>query len=131
MTQSWTVSEIPPNHLRVLRPHIRLQSVPGTAGDTINYFFYKRASEPVADSDVIDLPDIAFKPLRYGVEEIANFLTGKMQASNNAFEKYRDAKMELILKSERDIAGNEIKNWRESVPFTFRLPETISGSITT
>lgn len=124
-----TVAQIPPKHLRVLRPHIRLFNVPGTTGDTINYFFYKRATEPVSDSDVIDIPDIAFKALRYGIEEIAYFLTSKLRASNDSFEKYKDAKMELVAISERDVAGNEIKNFRETVPFAFRLPDTITGSV--
>src|SRR3990167_1359123 len=124
-----TVAEIPPKHLRVLRPHVRLFKVPGTTGDTINYFFYKRATEPVSDADLIDIPDIAFKALRYGLEEISFFLVGKLQASTAAHKKYQEAIRELIAVSERDIAGNEIKNWRESIPLTYRLPDTITGSV--
>lgn len=129
-TRGVTVAQIPPGHLRVLRPHIRLYQVPGTTGDTIRYFYYKRSVPLVSDYEIVDLPDSAFKTLRYGIEEIAYFLTSKLQASNNSFNKYKEAKEELVSWSERDIAGNELKNVRESVPFAFRLPETISGSVT-
>ena len=83
----------------------------------------------MSDADLIDIPDIAFKALRYGLEEISFFLVGKLQASTAAHKKYQEAIRELIAVSERDIAGNEIKNWRESIPLTYRLPDTITGSV--
>ena len=129
-TRGVTMAQIPAGHLRVLRPRIRLYQVPGTTGDTIRYHFYKRSIPLVSDYEIVDLPDIAFKALRYGVEEIAYFLVGKLQASNNAFEKYRSACDELVSISERDIAGNEIKNVKETVPYAYRLPEIISGTVT-
>lgn len=130
VSRSTTMAQIPPGHLRVLRPRIRLYEVPGTTGDTLRYFFYKRSVPLVSDADMVDLPDSAFKALRYGVEEIAFFLVGKTKASESAFKKYQLSLNDLVNLSERDIAGNEIKDYRQPVPFAYRLPDTISGSVT-
>lgn len=126
---STTLASIPPGETRVQCPLIRLFLVPGDA-NTIQYHFYKTQKRPVSDSEMIDLPEIAYKALHYGIEEIAHFYNGKQQASLNAFEKYREAKRELVSLSERDIAGNEIKDYKETGPFHLRLPETIDGSVT-
>jgi len=83
----------------------------------------------VSDSELIDLPDAGFKAMRYGVEEVCHFLNAKMSDSNNAFQKYKDAKQELVSWSERDIAGNELKGVNTTLPFAARLPEIIPGSI--
>lgn len=129
-TRGVTMAEIPPGHLRVLRPRIRLgQLVPGTTGDTIRYFFYKRALPLVSDADLVDLPDIAFRALRYGIEEIVFFLVGKTSASEAAFKKYEMAMNELINVSDRDIAGNELKMLQKNIPFAYRLPETITYTV--
>lgn len=123
-----TVAQIPPGQLRVLRSQVRLFSVPGAA-NTIQYFFYKRSLPLVNDYEIVDLPDIAFKALRYGVEEICYFLTGKLAASESAFRKYDVAVKELISKSERDISGNEIKEYKTILPFSARIPDTISATV--
>lgn len=124
-----TVGQIPPGHLRVQRPRIRLMSVPDSVS-TIQYFFYKRSLPLVRDSEIVDLPDEAFKALRFGVEEITYQLVGKLQAANNAYNKRKEAIAELISWSERDVAGNEIKIYKEPLPFAYRLPTTINGSVT-
>ncbi len=124
------MAQIPPGHLRVIRPRIRLYQVPGTTGDTLRYFYYKRSVPLVSDADIVDLPDPAFRALRYGIEEIAYFLVGKSTQSESAFQKYDRALNGLVNISERDIAGNEIKDYRRPTPFGFRLPDTINYTVT-
>ncbi len=127
---SATVASIPPKQRRIRTPHIRFMDVPGTTGDTINYFFYKNAPEPVDDADFIDFDDAAYTALRSGILEVCLLMTNKPDLSFKAHEKYRQDCMDLIIKSERDIAGNPIKQLRDSTPFAYRLPTTISGSVT-
>ena len=124
-----TVAQIPPGHLRVLRPQIRLDKVPGTTGDTIRYFFYKRSVPLISDSELVDLPDMAFRAFRYGCEEICFLLVNKIQASQAAFEKREKAISDLIIASERDVAGKELKMAREPSPFAFRLPDLIQYTV--
>ena len=122
------VAEIPPGYLRVQRPIVRFFPVPGSA-DTIQYHYYKKSLPLVSDAEVVDLPDMGFKALRYGCEEIIHFINSQTSESATAFQKYELALKELISKSERDVAGNDIKGIRHTVPFAARLPETIDGSV--
>ncbi len=127
-TRGVTIAQIPKKHLRVQRTRIKLGPVPDAA-DTFRYWFYKRSLPLVNDSDLVDLPDVAFKALRSGVEEVCHFLTGKSQASALAFKKYEEDIRKLVSVSERDVAGNEIKDYKEKIPFSARLPESIDFTV--
>jgi len=120
-----TIVSIPPGYLRVQCPLIRLFLVPGGAY-SITYLFYQRALKPVNDSDIIEIPDEAFKALRFGIEEIGHLNNGDIDFSIQANKKYEIAKNDLWKWSNRNLNRNEIKDYRPSPPVSFRLPDTIN-----
>ena len=125
-----TVAQLLPGRLREQRPLVQLYHVPDGAY-TLEYHFYKRSLPLVSDAEIVDIPDEGFKALRYGIEEIAHALNNKQRDSLNAFQKYAEAKTELISWSNRSTDGTYTKGIREDfTPILGRLPDMIVGSIT-
>lgn len=123
-----TLAQIPVGYLRVQCPRIRFWYVPGSAL-TIRYFYQQKAVRPYRDNDIIDIPDVAFKALRYGIEEIGHINNGDQDYAQAAQGKYAKAKHDLFLWSTRYLKTDEIKDYRPNAAFGFRLPDVITGSI--
>ena len=126
---STTIAAIPPGYLRVQCPVIRLWNVPGGTY-SITYLGYQRPVKPVKNSDIIDIPNEAFKALRYGIEEIAHMNNGDIDFSQAAAGKFKAAKMELYNWSTRSLGMNERKDYVPSASFGYRFPRTISATVT-
>lgn len=127
VARSVTIATIPPGYLRVECPKIRLQLVPGGTY-TIVYPYYKKPVKPTQDNDIIDIPNEAFKALRYGIEEIGHMNNGDMDYSEASRKKYIEAKRELWIWSNRNLNKNETKDYRRTPPFDARIPQTITGN---
>ena len=120
-----TIVAIPPGYLRIQCPKIRFQLVPnGTY--SLTYIFYQTPVRPSSDNDIIDLPDEAFKALRYGLEEIGHYNNGDIDFSSAASRKYAEAKRELAIWSQRNLNQNEVKDYATAAPTGYRWPPTIT-----
>lgn len=125
------VAVIPPNHVRVQSPRIRLWRVPGSAL-TLPYIFYQRALKPISDNDIVEIPDAGMNALLEGVLYWGYKNNGDIDfAATHQWNKYLAAKEQFRSWSQTDISRKDVKTWPQrisDVPWT--LPRTITATVT-
>lgn len=129
-TGATTIAAIPPGFQRLSCPRIRLWHVPSEVF-TIPYIFYQRPMKPVNDSDIIDLPDNAFKAVMSGVDYYGYKNNGDIDFAKEAKFQFEQDKRDLYSQSTREL--NKIYRKQFGVSWSnankWCLPRTISASV--
>jgi len=124
------VAVIPPGLQRIQCPRIRLWRVPGDTL-TLPYIYYQKAMKPVADGDIVDIPDFAMDTLLKGLFYWGHRNNGENQLAQSTWNEYLVSKDKLRSISQGQIAQDNKKEWAVSqgdVPYT--LPRTITATVT-
>lgn len=125
------VAVIPPGLQRIQCPRIRLWRVPGSTVLTLPYIFYQKAMKPVADGDMIDIPDFAFDALLKGLFYWGHRNNGEASLAQSTWNEYLAAKDKLRSVSQLEVTRRNEKDWNVSsgeVPYT--IPRTITYTVT-